>query len=125
MVTILLVDDEGPLRQQLALLIRVRMSALDEEVEVHTAGNGIEGLQVFRRNPLVYALVISDLEMPHNNGLEMLKEIRAIRSDVPTLLLSATLPKAKVIQSSGVVDRVLDKAELVILGKILKEMLKL
>jgi len=41
-----------------------------------------------RENPEHFDLVITDLTMPEMNGLELAKQIRAIRSDLPVVLVS-------------------------------------
>ena len=57
--------------------------------EVVTASNGQEGLDIFEQNKDDYDLIITDINMPILNGLEMIKEIKKIKDDVSTMVLSA------------------------------------
>ena len=49
--------------------------------------DGQEGLEGFNNNKI--DLIITDINMPRLNGLEMIKEIRKLDTDVPILILSA------------------------------------
>ena len=55
--------------------------------DITEAVDGEDGLKKFKDGD--FDLIISDINMPKMNGLEMLKEIRNISKDVPFLLLSA------------------------------------
>lgn len=77
---ILFVDDEE-------ILCVVRHETLEHlGYEVTTRTSGIEALELFRLHPNRFDLVITDLTMPHMSGLELAKEIRRIRPDVPVIL---------------------------------------
>jgi len=54
---------------------------------ITVAKDGEEGFETFKKGN--FDLVISDINMPKKDGLQMLQEIREIPSDVPFLLLSA------------------------------------
>ncbi len=45
-----------------------------------------EALEVFKRKPDAFDLVITDLAMPHLNGTELAREIIAIRPSIPIML---------------------------------------
>ncbi len=68
--TILVVDDEPELCRALGKLLA------RNGYEVHTAGNGEEGLAVLREREI--HLVLSDLQMPRMGGVELLKASRVI-----------------------------------------------
>jgi len=64
------------------------MSVLEEFFEnVVIACDGEEGLESFKNNKI--DLIITDINMPRLNGLEMIKEIRKIDTEVSILVLSA------------------------------------
>ena len=95
MATILIIDDDEPIR----VLLR---SALEETgyYEVAEAANGLQGLELYRQRPT--DLVITDIIMPEMNGLDML------------LALTREFLNTKVIAISGAGEEknVLDVAKL-------------
>jgi PAS domain S-box-containing protein len=55
--------------------------------EIIVAENGQEGLENFLAGDL--DLIITDINMPRMNGLDMIREIRKVNTEVPILVLSA------------------------------------
>jgi len=51
--------------------------------------DGAEGLAVFKENQHLIDLIITDVNMPNMNGLEMAKEIKAINSNMPIVVATA------------------------------------
>lgn len=78
--TILVVDDE------LGVLDLLQALLSNAGYQVETAPNGIEGLNLFRSRD--WDAVISDRTMPYMNGEEMAAQMRALRPNVPILLLT-------------------------------------
>ncbi len=79
---VLVVDDEETIR-------RIAKSALEGHgYRVLTAANGREALEVFRDKPKSINAIVLDLTMPVMGGREVLPAIRAIRDDVPVVLIS-------------------------------------
>src|SRR5205809_7541795 len=76
---ILVVDDEPQLTRVL------RRSLTTHGYDVRVEGDGEFALQTLHDWPL--ALVITDLAMPHVDGLELCRRLRAV-SDVPIIVLS-------------------------------------
>jgi len=77
---ILIVDDEVPIRR----LLRTTLSA--QRFEVLEAGNAAMALaQLKQERP---DLVLLDLGLPDRDGLELLRDIRAL-SEVPVIVLSS------------------------------------
>ncbi|MEA1953621.1 MAG: response regulator [Campylobacterota bacterium] len=68
--TILYVEDEDGVREQLERFLKSMAS------EVSVAKDGDEGLKLYKEND--FDIVISDINMPIMNGLEMAKEIKEI-----------------------------------------------
>jgi CheY-like chemotaxis protein/anti-sigma regulatory factor (Ser/Thr protein kinase) len=81
MALVLVVEDSRTQAQQIQMLL--------EEVpfEVEVATNGLEALDVLRREPP--DIVLTDLEMPHMNGLELVEAIRREFAWVPVVLMTA------------------------------------
>jgi len=78
---ILLVDDEDGIQ----LLYRGEFE--DEGYLVDSARNGEEALTRFRANPP--DLVLLDINMPGLNGIEVLRQMKELRADLPVILCSA------------------------------------
>lgn len=78
---ILLVDDE----EGIQLLYREEFE--EEGYNVTTASNGEEALEKFTKEPP--DLVILDINMPGMNGIEVLRRMKEINSDLPVILSSA------------------------------------
>jgi two-component system NtrC family response regulator len=81
MYTILIVDDEPNYLIVLSELLR------DEGFEVFTAANGREGLQVVRDADL--DLVITDMQMPEMDGMQLLREVKELNRELPVLMITA------------------------------------
>jgi CheY-like chemotaxis protein len=79
---ILVVDDDPFVAEMLVILLE------DEGYAVASANDGREAMAVFLQNPGT-ALVLSDMNMPGMDGLELTREIRKLNGDVPILLLTA------------------------------------
>ena len=78
--TMLIVDDDATLRERLAQAFRQR------GFEVTTASGGSEALARAREDTPEYAVI--DLRMPDQNGLEVLKAIRALDPATRILILT-------------------------------------
>jgi CheY-like chemotaxis protein len=76
---VLVVDDS-------ALILKATSRMLIKEgFEVETAQNGEEALELLRNN--AYFFVLSDIQMPVMDGLEMAQRIRQLEKDESTMLL--------------------------------------
>ena len=73
----------------------------------------VTALAHFKENKESYVLVISDLRMPQLNGLELLKNVKKLNSNVRTILISAyEVNEDKIFQEymkEGIIDLFLDK----------------
>lgn len=78
---ILVVDDERSMREMLSILLE------REGYEAVEAKNGLEALQLFEAS--VFDLVISDIQMPGINGIELLGHIKKLAPEVPVLMITA------------------------------------
>jgi PAS domain S-box-containing protein len=80
--TILLVDDEDPVRE-VAQIILERLG-----FRVLAATDGREAVKLFRNHSKEIVCVLLDLTMPHMDGEEAYRELRKIRDDVRVILAS-------------------------------------
>jgi len=79
--TVLLVDDEAGLTAVLAKRLASR------GLVVKTAASGEEGLDALRADPDI-ALAVLDVNMPGMDGLQTLREVKALRPEVEALILT-------------------------------------
>jgi two-component system, chemotaxis family, chemotaxis protein CheY len=80
---ILIVEDQADLREMLAVLLKA------EGFMTFTASDGCEGLEVFKTN--CPDLIITDINMPNMNGIDMVKTMREMPhcESIPILVLTA------------------------------------
>jgi PAS domain S-box-containing protein len=79
---ILFVDDEQPL-----VLLAAR--TLEEHGHrVSGCASGVDAIAAFMRDPLDFDLVVTDLNMKGMSGLQLTKQLRAFRPELPVLLAS-------------------------------------
>ncbi|MGM0519168.1 MAG: response regulator [Campylobacterota bacterium] len=53
-----------------------------------TAKDGKEGLEIVKNDPDI-DVVVTDINMPNMNGLEMIENIQKIRKDIPFIIMTA------------------------------------
>ncbi|WLT30701.1 response regulator [Geothrix sp. PMB-07] len=80
---VLLADDEADLCEVLAEMLRDWFG-----LEVVTALDGLEALELFRQRPEAFDLVILDATMPRMGGVEAFQAMRALRPHLPGILSS-------------------------------------
>src|SRR5213593_1679832 len=82
---VLIVDDEDQLREAYAEMLR------DAGYEVETAGNSavaIDVLDLLKRSEL--DVVLSDIQMPGMNGVQLLRAVRERDLDLPVILMTGS-----------------------------------
>ncbi len=84
MAKILIIEDDAEVRALIRRLLE------GEGYDVQVAENGVDGIEAFRAgSPDV---VITDLLMPRQDGIETIKEIRGIDSETKILAISGGGP---------------------------------
>lgn len=79
---VLLVDDEQAILELgRRMLERSGYSPL-------LAADGAQALQLFRQTPAAFDLILTDQVMPVMTGLELAKEIKGLRPDIPVILMT-------------------------------------
>ncbi len=100
---ILLVDDEASIvdwsRQ---LLFRLGY-------EVDSTTESLEAIHKFKQRPNDYDLVLTDMTMPHMNGLELANQIRELRPDIPIILCTGFSEglTSEIINDSGIFEMIM------------------
>ena len=79
---VLLVEDNKEAREQAVKLLQTLFK------EVHSAVDGVEeGLRKFNEDE--FHLVVSDINMPNMDGIEMVAKMKEINNSIPIIILSA------------------------------------
>lgn len=86
---VLLVDDEESIRMVFSEILANLGYRVTVCGEAHTA------LAAIRNDPQAYDVIITDYSMPQMNGLDLAREIKTIRRDIPIILSSGFLDEAK------------------------------
>ena len=109
---ILVVDDSSIIRKS------VMQSLIDFDYEILEAPNGEKGLELAKDNPDL-SLIISDINMPEMNGIEMIEAIGVDQqtSSIPVMVLSSEggselIAKAKTLDVKGWLVKPFNSAQL-------------
>ena len=95
---ILVIDDEPDILSTLEM-------TLSQDYFVATANGGEAGLALFRQQP--FDLVITDMRMPGMDGVEVIRQVKALNPDVEVVMLTgyATLENAVMsLRNAGAFD---------------------
>ncbi len=83
---ILIVEDAPVTRKMEAMILR------DEGFYIYETSNGKEALDVFHGDPQI-SLIITDLEMPIMDGVQLVKEIRKENEKIPIIVVTTLAEK--------------------------------
>lgn len=78
---VIVVDDDPYVLESVAMLLTV------SGFEVHPFSNGFDALAELRTSPP--DVVLTDVNMPHITGIELLEKIHEINRDIPVILMTA------------------------------------
>lgn len=81
----LVVDDNEAIRTFLRYFFKL------ENLPVEIVASGPAALERLRAAPKDFALMITDCEMPGMTGLELARQVRALRADLPMILFSTSV----------------------------------
>jgi signal transduction histidine kinase len=79
---VLIVDDDAALLEALPEALKLRMNG----VRIDTCESALEALDKVRATD--YDVVVSDIKMPGMDGLSLLSEIKELRPETPTILIT-------------------------------------
>jgi len=80
---ILYAEDDIVLRENTVALLRDLFHEIDE------ASDGIEALSYYKERPNHYDIVITDLNMPQMNGMDLIRNIQLLNPTQPIIVVSA------------------------------------
>lgn len=80
MKNILIIDDEDALRKML------KIALIEKGYTVFEAANGVEGIEVFKNTSP--GIVLTDVNMPEMNGIEMTRKIKEINEDADIIIMT-------------------------------------
>ena len=78
--TVLIIDDEPQIRDLLTNILEM------EGYAVRAAADGRQGVEAYRRNPA--DLVVTDMIMPEQEGIETIRELRQLNPQVKVVAMS-------------------------------------
>jgi len=93
---VLIVDDSAAIRKILQRVLRQTEIPIGT---IYEAGDGLEALATLQANPV--GLILSDINMPNMDGLELLTKVRAEQAwqRLPMLMVSTEGTQAKVLEA--------------------------
>ena len=94
-MVILLAEDDLDLQSTFSRLLEA------DGFTVLTAGDGKVALEVSRNYPGTVDLLVSDVEMPRMDGLELSKTVAAERPGIKVLMISGSLRGREQLLTSG------------------------
>ena len=89
--TLLYIEDEAPIQMVTSMFLEPYFS------EIFEASNGIEAMKIYEnKNPDV---IITDIEMPKVNGLELIESIRKKDKETAIIIISGYSDKDKLLRA--------------------------
>lgn len=95
MIKLLLIEDD----KNLCYIIKSNLEEILGGYEVITAANGEEGLLALKEQKA--DIIVSDVDMPVLNGIEMVKKIRQFNTEIPILFATGKTSSKDVLAGYG------------------------
>ncbi len=119
MESILLVDDE------------VDITTMEEELlqrlgySIVSTTSSLEAVEIFRKRPFDFDLIMTDQTMPGMTGMDLAKEIKLIRHDIPIILCSgfSGMSAQENIRGSGISRFIMKPVHFPQLARVIREVL--
>ena len=113
MSKILIIDDD----HHILIMVKAMLERAGFKVEL--ASNGVEGLIMFKKTP--FDLVITDIIMPEKEGLETIREMKRLCSDLKIIAMSGGgkisinnyLGTAKIFGATKILEKPFTRKEMV------------
>lgn len=94
-VRVLLVEDD----RNMSFILKSSLEEIIMGYKVTSVQNGAEALAIINDN--VFDIIVSDIEMPVMNGIELAVEIRKAFNDIPLLLITGKTSAKDVVEGYG------------------------
>jgi two-component system chemotaxis response regulator CheY len=96
LLDVLIVDDSSAIRKILQRVLRQTDLPLGE---IHEAGDGSEAVDILKTRS--FGLVLSDINMPHMDGLQLLARIKEMDSmkNVPVIMITTEGGQGRVMEA--------------------------
>jgi two-component system chemotaxis response regulator CheY len=93
---VLIVDDSAAIRKILQRVLRQTDLPLGE---IHEAGDGTEAVEILMKRQ--FGLVLSDINMPHMDGLQLLARIKEMEhmKNVPVIMITTEGGQGRVMEA--------------------------
>ncbi len=82
-ISLLVVEDDNTTREILGVIISHKFP----DIPLYFAENGRRGVELFKAH--TPEIVITDIQMPEMDGIEMAEEIKSIKSEIKLIVLTA------------------------------------
>ena len=103
-ITLLYVEDDILIREQTNKILTKLFK------KVFCAYDGQNGLEIFKENGKEIDVIVTDINMPNLNGLEMIRAINKLQSSLPTIVTTAHTDSSYLIDAIDLnVDKYISK----------------
>lgn len=116
---ILLVDDETQIVDAVSQMLKKK------GYQVKGISDPVEALSIIRKEPNRFDLVISDVTMPHMTGMQLAREVKYIKPDIPIILCSGfgSIISEEEIKILGVDDFIIKPINVSNLTRVIRNVL--
>jgi PAS domain S-box-containing protein len=118
--SVLFVDDQGAIRDTAERLLK----HLGYRVTLATGAS--DALEIFRRDPDAFDVVVTDYDMPRMTGVHLALELLEVKPDLPVVLITGSYPiQAKEGEALGIRRHLIKPFTASDLGKVIREALEM
>jgi len=82
-ITILYVEDDAIVREQTEKILQKLFK------KIYTGTDGKNGLELYNKHIDTIDIIVTDINMPNINGLDMINEIKNLNKSIPTIVTTA------------------------------------
>ncbi|MEA2018742.1 MAG: response regulator [Campylobacterota bacterium] len=82
-ITLLYVEDDAIIRDQLQPILEKLFK------KAFIAVDGVDGLEIYTQNIENIDIIVTDINMPNMNGLDMIKNINELNTSIPVIVITA------------------------------------